>query len=293
MPLEKLVLRDFQCHKKLVIALDPAVTVLVGSSDQGKSAVVRALRWLAFNKPTGIAFVRRGSKGARVALDLDGAGVERERNGKFNGYRLNGRDLEGDGSRTIPEPVERLLNLDESLNVQGQFDAPFWMGLSAPEVSRQLNQIVNLDLVDSTLTNLAAVLRRSNAERGILQERLGRARIDSEALRWVNAASERLNVAERALDDLEGVRESIRSLESGIERLSACKVVEIPSVKAVEKAAAELAEVRDGIAGLEEGLNQLSEQETVRCRITKDLEAAEKELKKIKACPLCGKPTSS
>lgn len=40
--IRRIVLRNFQNHRRLRIDLDPRVTTVVGPSDAGKSAVVRA-----------------------------------------------------------------------------------------------------------------------------------------------------------------------------------------------------------------------------------------------------------
>ena len=44
-------LRNFQRHKKLDIDLSEGVNVIVGPSDIGKTAILRALYWLRFNRP--------------------------------------------------------------------------------------------------------------------------------------------------------------------------------------------------------------------------------------------------
>lgn len=40
---EKLVLRDFQRHRKLVVVLDPRVTTLVGPSDVGFTFILKRI----------------------------------------------------------------------------------------------------------------------------------------------------------------------------------------------------------------------------------------------------------
>jgi len=54
-----LQIQNFQSHKDSLLEFDPGVNVIVGSSDSGKTAVIRALRWLVWNRPSGDAFRRR------------------------------------------------------------------------------------------------------------------------------------------------------------------------------------------------------------------------------------------
>ena len=50
------VIRNFQSHKKSILNLSKGVNVIVGKTDSGKSAIIRALRWLFTNTPSGDAF---------------------------------------------------------------------------------------------------------------------------------------------------------------------------------------------------------------------------------------------
>lgn len=206
MTLEKLTLKDFQCHKTLDIDLDHPVVTLVGESDNGKSAVLRAIRWLATNRPSGTSFIRRaGGKEGRTAvvtLQVDGHAAQRTRGPAANELCLDGRAYRAMGTGTPPE-LDLLLNLGPE-NVQRQHDGPFWFGLSPGEVSRQLNSIINLGLIDQTLANLASRLRKAKAEQEVSEERLKQARERRAGLAWVKEAWadwEGVEAGERALGE--------------------------------------------------------------------------------------------
>ena len=109
--IDLLVLHGFQAHEKLVLRLDPRVTCLVGPSDRGKSSVLRALKWLATNRPSGSEFLRWGSKSVRVKVKADGKTVEREK-GQANLYRLGSDEFKAFG-QDVPEQIASLLNLGE------------------------------------------------------------------------------------------------------------------------------------------------------------------------------------
>jgi predicted phosphodiesterase len=49
--LERLVLENFQSHLRTELKLVPGLNVILGESNQGKSAIIRALHWLLFNEP--------------------------------------------------------------------------------------------------------------------------------------------------------------------------------------------------------------------------------------------------
>lgn len=155
--LERLTIKNFQPHEKLKIDFDPRVTSIIGSSDVGKSAVVRSLRWVVTNKPGGEAFIRVGSDRVTAIIEVDGHTLKRSRGRQNNSYHLDGEPLRSFGT-DVPEPVAKLLNVTDE-NFQGQHDAPFWFALSAGDVSRRLNDIIDLGVIDTTLGWLNAAAR--------------------------------------------------------------------------------------------------------------------------------------
>jgi len=165
--IETITLKNFQTHSKLRVEFDENVTTIIGPSDHGKSAILRAIRWVCLNQPAGNAFLKHGEKNVSVDLIIDGAKLTRAFEGGENVYKLAEIISKGKWKRTkqykafgreVPKPIAGFLK-SSSLNFQGQHDAPFWFSETAGEVSRQLNQIVNLDLIDKTLSALGSKLR--------------------------------------------------------------------------------------------------------------------------------------
>lgn len=209
--IESITLTNFQRHGKFHLELDPNVTTLTGSSDKGKSAVLRAFRWVFLNVPSGDAFVRHGSNRCTVTARFDGHTVARRRGGSTNAYRLDGRILKAFGA-AVPAPVAELLNVGP-VNFQGQLESPFWFLLPAPEVSRQLNEIINLGLIDRVLAAAAAGNRRINSDVTLTTERLSVAKARKAALAWVVPAGE-------ALAALEGAESAARSAQQRAESVA-------------------------------------------------------------------------
>lgn len=162
----KVDIKNFQCHKTLCIEFDKNVTSIIGLSDTGKSAILRAIRWVLLNLPSGTSFLKHKEKEVSVTLTIDGIEVERSFDGVTNLYRLGDRAYKAFG-REIPEPIKAFLKTN-SINFQGQHDAPFWFSNTAGEVSRELNRIVDLEVIDKALSRIASTLRTS---RIVLQER--------------------------------------------------------------------------------------------------------------------------
>lgn len=182
MSLTTLHIKDFQAHANLTVALDPGITAIVGPSDVGKSAIIRALRWVSQNTPSGEAFLRSGAKRVEVALEVDGREVTRGRGKGGNTYDLDGKRFEAFGN-DIPSEVSSLLRLSP-MNFQGQHDGPFWLQETAGEVSRQLNRIVNLDVMDKALSSVDSMLRELRAQEEVSKSRLEQAKTDRQRLKF-------------------------------------------------------------------------------------------------------------
>jgi exonuclease SbcC len=111
---KKLVIENFQSHVNTECTFHPGLNVFVGPSDSGKSAILRALRWVLFNAPRGADFIRVGTNLCKVELHLsDGSIITRIRNhtSSINRYQLNKPNkeelvFEGFGSEVPLEIVQ-------------------------------------------------------------------------------------------------------------------------------------------------------------------------------------------
>lgn len=184
--IEQIAIQNYQAHSKLRVDFAPGITCIVGPSDVGKSAIVRALRWVCINEPGGDAFIQHGAKGCTVKLVVDGHTVARRRapGGDVNEYRLDDQEFKAFG-RTVPEPIAKLLQL-APVCWQGQHDAPYWFMDTAGEVSRQLNAIVNLGVIDEVLAKVAQTRTRAKAKLEMAEDLLTNNKHEFDQLAWVD-----------------------------------------------------------------------------------------------------------
>lgn len=212
----RLTIRNFQCHRKAVVAFGPGVTTITGTSDVGKSAVLRALRWVALNRPNGEAIIKSGAGTASVRLEAAGApAILRERGTRGNTYRVGTGRYVAFGNE-VPPPVQAITGT-AALNFQGQHDAPFWFGETPGEVSRQLNEIINLGTIDRTLAKLNSAIRENNATAGVVAERLHSAKMAKKRLGPVRLAAEALNAVERRAENATVARSNATGLRALVE----------------------------------------------------------------------------
>jgi len=162
----KISIKNFQKHEHLEFEVHPNITAIVGQTGSGKTAVMRAINWVVFNKPSGDAFRKWGSSSTEVTLHTEEGSVTRFRDNSKNGYvlRVGGEEqvFTGMGLGVVPEAVQRFLGLDP-LNFQHQMDLPFLVCESGGEIARQLNAIVDLGAIDVVLQQLGRVRSQASS----------------------------------------------------------------------------------------------------------------------------------
>jgi len=293
--IERLTLTNFQCHERKEIDLDSRITTIVGRSDIGKSAILRALRWVCLNRPGGESFIRTDTTaGCGATVVSDGRPIIRYRKGSENTYRVDESTFRAFGTG-VPDEVTNLLRVSE-VNFQGQHEAPFWFLKSPGEVSQKLNAVVNLDLIDRTLTAISSTVRKGKAEVEVTKTRLGEARERRGQLVWVRDADEALDTLERLEGDLNNVQGKIRGAEDCLRRLREAEETLSHTIPrdAFDRIDSLFRELHDTIVkrrSAESCLAELQRQEQELCKANEDWTRLRSDLDKLSKdrCPLCGR----
>jgi DNA repair protein SbcC/Rad50 len=166
--ISKIKLKNFRSHSETELELSPNVNIICGDNDLGKSSILRAINWLAFNKPTGNSFIKHGKKNCYVSVELDNFGITRNKNRKGdNSYTLY-KDGKEDNKfltvgQSVPEEIKNILKIEE-INIQNQHDKTFLLSESSGYISRYLNNLVGLDIIDNSLKKANSEIRTINSE---------------------------------------------------------------------------------------------------------------------------------
>jgi len=113
-------------HKDTMIPFSPGVNDLIGDSDTGKSAVMKALDWCIFNNPSGDEYVSwwAGKEPTSVEIGIDGRKVIRKRTKSSNTYQIDKEEPYHAFGQGVPEDVQKIFNI-QSINIHRQPDAHF------------------------------------------------------------------------------------------------------------------------------------------------------------------------
>ena len=181
--IETLKIRNFGPHKKLNVEFDSTVTTIVGKSYAGKSALIRALRWACRNSPAGNSFINWDSDKASIQLTVDDNKIIRRKGSVINQYKLNKKPFKA-FKNNVPPEIAKVLNLSD-INFQKQMTLPFWFAETAGEVSRQLNSIVNLEVIDKTLAHIVSLSNTNNTTIKVTKQRIKNIKEQRESLAYV------------------------------------------------------------------------------------------------------------
>lgn len=148
--LDRLKVENFQSLAKVDLELGP-FTVLVGPSNSGKSAALRALKAVARNVNSPSA-VRVGKSTFNAILDFDNCSVSIERGKSQSTYRLvlpdGSEETYTKAGRAVPEDIQKALALPvpdgPDLVFSSQIDPPFLLNDTGSAVAKVLGDLTNV-----------------------------------------------------------------------------------------------------------------------------------------------------
>lgn len=156
--IQSLQIKNFQSHKNTKLEFSEGVNVILGPSDSGKSAVMKALKWAINNRPSGDKICSWWGGETEVKVLTDEGTVTRSKD-KTDEYRLSDpsgeyKDLVFKAfSLSVPEEISATLNLSE-VNIQNQADAHFLISKTPGEVAAHFNKVARLDKIDIATNNV-------------------------------------------------------------------------------------------------------------------------------------------
>lgn len=296
--ISNLEIRGFQIHTDTTIKLSKFATVLTGENDQGKSSVIRALRWLLLNVWDGKAdqMMNWNAQEVSVKATIDGHEIIRRKNPKENVYVLDGgKPFEAVGAGKVPEAIARIVNVTEE-NFQEQHDPAFWFNLTAGQVAKSLNKIVNLEDIDSSMERIAVRVRSTKEELRISEQRYSEAKDTKDGLGWTTEADRKLRLLEDATDQMATDQEILTGLASRMNKLAQALSVKQNAAAVIQSGqqAIQLGQEyychTDKINELTSLVQQIEAQSDKIANIKEALTQAQQELKTLGGiCKTCGR----
>lgn len=177
--IKKVELHNFQSHEYTEMEFDRGLNVILGNSDVGKTAILRAIKWALYNEPKGDYFIRQGEKDVSCKVTFsNGVVVERLKTPSKNSYFLvdvSGNEIRFEGfGIDVPKEITDVTNmykvsLDNSnnktiLNISEQLDGPFLLNDQASLRASAIGRLIGVNYVDDALRTVVRDNKRTNQE---------------------------------------------------------------------------------------------------------------------------------
>lgn len=177
--LKTIILNNFQSHKHTVLDFNEGLNVVIGPSDTGKSAIIRAIKWVLYNEPSGDYFIRQGENEVSVTLIFsDNTKIKRYRSKSKNQYILYdnlGEEIkyEGFGLGVPEEIIEKIgiekiyLDSEESnlINLGEQLEGPFLLSEKTSTRASAIGRLIGVNIIDDALKETLRDLRNSSIQK--------------------------------------------------------------------------------------------------------------------------------
>lgn len=197
--ISQITLHNFQSHKNTTLNFHEHINLIVGASDSGKTAVIRAINWLVNNRPAGDSFRSKFGKTKTdetyVELVTKNTTLLRYKSDKENGYSVGLDSFKAMG-QNVPDEVSAELNMS-NINIQYQMDSPFLLSESSGEVARYFNKIVNLEKIDQSLKNADSRVRKLNQSIQFNEQELEKQTEAIKQYSWIEQAQKDFKVIEK------------------------------------------------------------------------------------------------
>lgn len=302
---ERLRVRQYQSLRTVEMGLG-RLTVIVGPSSSGKSALIRALRMLVCNA-RGTSYISHGATTASVSLSFDDTICTLERGEHHSAYRLNigGEELVftklgGD----VPDKVTQALGItpeeqDAALHIAGQFDRPYLLTQSGAAIARVLGGLTNVTIIfeaareaNRRRLNAQSIMKVRERDLGALREQLQEFQDLPQRVRHAAELARLAQGAQKAQADKEKLVRLLTAARTA-QAVLAHQVYEVPSAEHVDEAATRRHRCRTLIAHVRQ-----AQQNAVTCQASllewqrreqQEHAALHEALVNAGVCPTCGR----
>jgi len=200
--IKQLEIKNFQSHRDTCLDFVPGVNVIVGKSQSGKTAILRALQWVCFNRPRGNRFVSIFSKNKRAFAKVEFDNEVIVELSKTKNETIYSLKKKGEGkvfkkfSSDVPDLVREAINLG-SINIQNQLEEPFLVLDNGGRIAQEIAKITQIEKVDKWLSALNSMYLKTNQNVKFLKKEKEEISKKLKKLKNLDVVQERLQAGEK------------------------------------------------------------------------------------------------
>lgn len=260
--IESIEIRNFQIHKKTKIDFDPGITIISGTSDNGKSSVIRCFRWLFDNRPQGYSFRRWGTPDKVVtAVDavIDGEIISRKRGKIRNEYFFKDttyRALRAD----VPDDIKEFLEV-LPFNVQMQSGKVFLFENTDSEVAKMINDVSGISIIDDILKESNKRMRDLGAEEKVLANMIRDKKVQQKSLKVFVQHKKKMEQIKIKVEIIEEKEEILSDLDEGLSNYQELRKRKkgLPDIKSLRERVEKLKLLQESLSEKEETLSDIED----------------------------------
>ena len=262
----KIKIKNFETWIDQEFDLHPGLTVLTGESDQGKSGIIRAIKWNSFNRPQGDNFRndtltdKKESVSVSITYSDDTSIIRSKNNSGKNNYIIekNGKELKTLTALRTDVPQEIFdISKTKAVNIQGQHPTEqyFLLAETPGQVAKEFNKVSGLTIMDKAMYEINHDIRETKSELDVYTKTVNELSIKIQEMEWVEKA-------EKFSKKLYSV---LTELLSKQERVNQIKII-IGKIQEIENKLKELRDIPSALEKLEKLFNA---QQKINRRIEK------------------------
>lgn len=275
----KVRIENFQSHANTEFDLSPGINLIVGSSEGGKSAILRAINFALHNEPRGDDFIRMDETETRVSVWWsDGCYLCRIK-GERNSVLIRDKDgfeqtLDRIGT-TLPKEALDVLGFppidDESgpIAYADQHQPLFLVTLSASELPRTISRLTGIDDFEAAAEILNKQANVANKQIKDSTKRIENYNIQLKKYENLDDQLDHLSAMEsmaEKIDEMLSSAESAKSLKNNYEEIMKIGRAAYKSLKKAENIAQfspKLKEIGITVSQIESAQSLLNDYETI------------------------------
>lgn len=229
MTINALQLEYFQCYEDAIIEFHPKFNVIIGTSDKGKSSIIRAIKWAIENQPNSdwlSSFADKGKACSSAIEFQEETYVLRRKKGVKNTYSYAdevGEEHDPEAFRKdVPDEIRAITRMDKR-NIKSQHDPYFMFQDSSGAVARSLNKAVGNDDINIFFKRVDSIIDSSKRESNRLEGEIKQNQEQVDSLSYVKKASETIIFIDKLLSNRKAATKERESIQQTIDAIEKAK----------------------------------------------------------------------
>jgi energy-coupling factor transporter ATP-binding protein EcfA2 len=277
--IKTLSIENVQAHVNSELNFHEGVNVITGVTDAGKSTIIKLIRWIKDNRPTGEEYKnwdadKDDQMAGEIVTDENTVAIIRKNN-KVK-YILNNdaeHPLEA-LNKEVPLEIAEALNFAD-YNIQTQFQPYFLLQDSPGEVASKINGLVGLDIIDTLYTNIASEIRETNKNIVACKEVI---KNDKESLEKYQNLDEIEKLIKSIEENYQKTLEITSSVNLITKAVQSYEFIEkewqnVNTIVKLEKTVNDLLKSQENLSSLEEKLNKIKSLTSSLTTIQEDIDS--------------------